>query len=375
VILALIRTTARVARGEGPASAFRRAVERIDESLRLQTRIARGVFGRSVRAPLLNLLATSPSPRLGGLQIQLLSRLREERALRDVALLHPGVLEAGTRAWRSARAPLGRAIVDALARTGARGIVIEGTHGLAIEELLSFDNVVVAVHDLSLMSEPSAPALLQHARAVIFPSAFLRDHYRVQFELSHSASHVIEPGIDVMPVERTRGSQRRIAFAGNVRAHKGGDLLPDIIEAIPGEEWHIFGGGDEELLRALRRMRNVFIHGYYRAGALPSLLNKHRIGLALLPSIAAESYSLTLSECWLAMVPAVAFDHGAHAERIGRSGGGWLAPLDEGTAGIVKIIRRWLAGELTTNVPATVASSRDAALAHVTLYRSLGLLD
>jgi len=371
----IIGTSARVARGEGFASAVRRAAERIEESMRLQTRIARGVFARTGRAPLLNVLATSPSPRLGGLQIQLLSRLREERAFRDVALLHPGVLEVGPRAWRSPRSPLVRAIAEALARTGARGIVIEGTHGLAIEELLPFDTVVLAVHDLSLMTEPSAQALLQRARAVIFPSAFLRDHYRSQFQFFDSATHVIEPGIDVAPIDRTRGSRRRIAFAGNVRTHKGGDLLSDIINAIPGEEWHIFGGGDETLLRALQRMPNVFVHGYYRAGTLPSLLKKYAIGLALLPSIVPESYSLTLSECWLAGVPAVAFDHGAQAERIARSGGGWLAPLDEGAAGIANIVRRWLAGELTTSVPATVASSRDAALAHVALYRALGLLD
>jgi glycosyltransferase involved in cell wall biosynthesis len=371
----LIRITARVVRGEGLGSAYRRAVERIEESLRLQTRIARGVFARTGRAPLLNILATSPSPRLGGLQIQLLSRLREERAFREVALLHPGVLEVGTRAWRAPRAALGHAIADALARTGARGIVIEGTHGLAIDELLPFENVVLAIHDLSLMTEPAAQPLLQHARAVIFPSAFLRGCYRAQFEFSDSTTHVIEPGIDVTPVDRTRGPQCRIAFAGNVRTHKGGDLLPDIINAIPGQEWHIFGGGDEELLRALRRMPNVFVHGYYRAGSLPSLLHKHAIGLALLPSIVPESYSLTLSECWLAGVPAVGFNHGAQAERIARSSGGWVAPLDEGAAGIASIIRRWLAGELTTNVPSRVASSRDAALAHIALYRSLGLLD
>jgi glycosyltransferase involved in cell wall biosynthesis len=373
--MTLLHTAARVTRGEGLGSAFRRAVERTGESLRLQTRIARGVFARTGRAPLLNVLATSPSPRLGGLQIQLLSRLREERAFREVALLHPGVLEAGARAWRLPRAPLGRAIADAVARTGARGIVIEGTHGLAVEELLRFDNVVLAMHDLSLMNEPSAQRLLEHARAVIFPSAFLRDHYRAQFNVSDSAPHVIEPGIDVAPVHRSRASQRRIAFVGNVRTHKGGDLLPDIINAIPDAELHIFGGGDAELLRALRRMPNVFVHGYYRAGELPSLLNQHAIGLALLPSIVPESYSLTLSECWLGGVPAVAFNHGAQAERIARSGGGWLAPLDEGADGVVTIVRRWLAGELTTNVPATVPSSRDAALAHVALYRSLGLLD
>ncbi len=371
----LIRTAARVVRGEGLGSAFRRAAERIGESVRLQTRLARGVLSRTGRAPLLNVLATPPSRRLGGLQIQLLARLHEERVFRDVALLHPGVLEVGARAWRSPHFPLGRTIADALARTGAQGIVIEGTHGLDIEEVLPFDNVVLAIHDLSLMTERSAQALLQHARAVIFPSGFLRDIYRGQFDFSDSITHVIEPGVGVAPVNRAIGARRRIAFAGNVRTHKGGDLLPDIIKAIPEAEWHIFGGGDVELLRALRRMPDVFVHGYYRAGALPSLLHKHAIGLALLPSIVPESYSLTLSECWLAGVPAVAFNHGAQAERIARNGVGWLAPLDEGAAGIVNIVRQWRTGELTTKVPETVASSREAALAHVALYRSLGLLD
>ncbi|HEX3068229.1 MAG TPA: glycosyltransferase, partial [Thermoanaerobaculia bacterium] len=246
---------------------------------------------------------------------------------------------------------------------------------LDIDELLSFDNVVLAIHDLSLMTERSAQALLQHARAVIFPSAFLRDHYRAHVAFSNSGAHVIEPGVDITPIERARGLRRRIAFAGNVRTHKGGHLLPEIINAIPGQEWHIFGGGDEVLLRALRRMPDVFVHGYYRAGSLPSLLHKHAIGLALLPSIVPESYSLTLSECWLAGVPAVAFNHGAQAERIACSGGGWLAPLNEGSAGIVNVVRRWLGGELTTKVPETVASSREAALAHLALYRSLDLLD
>jgi hypothetical protein len=71
----------------------------------------------------------------------------------------------------------------------------------------------------------------------------------------------------------------------------------------------------------------------------------------------------------------VAFNHGAHAERIDRDGGGWLARLDEGAAGIVTIVRRWLAGELTTVVRKTTASPRNAALAHLQLYRSLGLID
>jgi glycosyltransferase involved in cell wall biosynthesis len=373
----MIRTITSVIRGEGFTSAIRRGTERIGESWQLQLRIARGLFAQPPRTPLLNVIATSQSPRLGGMQIQLQSRLREERKLREVALLHPGVLESSSRAWRSSelRAPLGRAIADALARTGARAIVLEGTNGVPIEQLLQFDNVILSLHDLSLMNDPSAQPLLRHARALIFPSAFLRDLHRQHFDLPDLVAHVIEPGIDGTPMVHIAGERTRIAFAGNVRAHKGGLLLPEVIEALPGPEWHIFGGGDENLLGNLRRLPNTFVHGYFRAGSLPALLARHEVGLALLPSIVPESYSLTLSECWLAGVPVVAFDHGAHAERIRPDGGGWLAPLSAGAGGIIGMVRRWRTGELTMVVPAIARTPRDAALAHIALYRSLGIID
>lgn len=377
MIRSLLRTSARVARGEGLGSVVRRGSERIEEAISLQARIARGLFAPIGRAPLLNVLATPPTSRLGGVQIQLKARLREERRLREVAFLHPGVLEVSSGAWRSSTfgGSLDRAIAQALAHTGARAIVIEGTFGVAVEHLLQFDNVILAIHDLSLMGDPYAQQLLRHARAVIFPSSFLRDRHREDFELPHLGAHVIEPGVDGAPIARPNGVGRHIAYAGGVRRDKGCHLLPEIIAAFPGRQFHIFGGGDEHLLRTLRRLPGVFVHGYYRSGALPSLLARHDVGLAILPSIVPESYSLTLSECWLAGVPAVAFNHGAHAERIERDGGGWLTPLDEGSAGIVPIVRRWLAGELTTVVPTMVASPRDAALAHRALYRTLRLID
>jgi glycosyltransferase involved in cell wall biosynthesis len=332
---------------------------------------------RPERVAILNVLATSPSSRLGGLQIQLKSRLREERKLREVALLHPGVLEVSARAWRSSAfgVPLGQAIANAMSRTAARAIVLEGTEGVPIDQILRIDDVVVAIHDLSLTHDPSAQEFLRHVRAIIFPSAFLRDHYREQFELSDRVVHIIEPGIEVGAIQHTDRKRNRIAFAGNVRAHKGGLLLAAIIEAVPSAEWHIFGGGDENLLRMLRHMPSTFVHGYYRAGSLPALLARHEIGLALLPSVVPESYSLALSECWQAGVPVVAFDHGAHAERIRRDGGGWLARLDAGAAGIAGIVRRWMSDELTATIPVITRTPRDAAEAHVSLYRSLGLLD
>jgi glycosyltransferase involved in cell wall biosynthesis len=169
-------------------------------------------------------------------------------------------------------------------------------------------------------------------------------------------------------------SRRAVAFAGSVKRHKGAHLLPDLARLLGDVEVHIFGGGDEDLLRAMRRVPNITIHGYYRGGTLPALLAHHGIGLVVIPSTWPETYSLVLSESWLADAAAVAFDLGAQAERIRRHGGGWLASLDSGTAGLARIINEWRAGQITTTVPRTVPSPLDAASAHLDLYRGWGVL-
>jgi hypothetical protein len=375
----MIGTIARVVRAEGIASAIRRANERVAEAMQLRVKLA---SSGPEHTSILNVLATPPAPRLGGLQIQLNARLREERTMRDVALYYPGILEWSSHARRVP------SVETALKITGARAIVFEGTSG-------DFENAVFSLHDLTQLHER-----LDHARALIFPSAFLRDEYGI-------GGLVIEPGplirplgtfsphggekddfrlpalLPLAPRERGEGGpfgsaqgklrpgEGSLAYAGSIKPHKGGRLLPEIIAAFPNQQWHIFGGGDEDLLRPLRRMANV--HGYYRAGELPSLLARHNVGLVLLPSIVPESYGLTLSECWLANVPVVAFDHGAYAERI--RDGGWLVPPAEGAAGIINTVSRWLAGEITTTIPSNIATARDAALTHIALYRELGFLD
>jgi glycosyltransferase involved in cell wall biosynthesis len=428
----MIRTIVRVTRTEGLGSALRRGGERIGETLRIRTMLARGAFATPRGAALLNVSAMGPFARLGGLPSQMIARLGEERALRNVALLYPGILEVEPLARRAPQFPQTTALFDAhferavrhaLAKTGARAIHLEGASGIPTGSVLRLASegieLVLGVWDFSLfcarphlVEEPSgvfcgystdegrchrclqeswkparneqverraiARQLLTTARAVVFPSAFLRDKHRELFDLPQLQSHLIEPAVrgDTGP-RRFPNGPRRIAYTGSLKRHKGAHLLPEIISAFANDEidWHIFGGGDEDLLRAVRRLPRTAVHGYHRGGTLPSLLARNGIDLGLLPSIWPETYCFALSELWRAGVPAVAFGHGAIAERITRNGGGWLAPADEGAAGIVKIVRRWLDGELTTAVPMMTTTPRDAAVAHVDLYRALGLID
>jgi glycosyltransferase involved in cell wall biosynthesis len=369
----MIETIVRVARGEGLGSVMSRSAERMREAWERRARLVAGTFAPRTAAPIVNVLTRPPARRLGGVPIQLRARLAEERQLRDVTLFYPGMLESNGRAWTT----------HSLDASGVRALVVEGAFEswplLPAREL----NLILAVHDYSLFSasphyvetnaalEARAAQLLGRARAVIFPSEFLRAEYLARF--GDLPAQVIEPGAaeDSLRVEPVRN---RVAFVGSVKPHKGGAMIPEVIRAVEGVEWHVFGGGDLELLRAIRGLPHVTVHGYYGVEALPRLLARHHIGLAVLPSIAPETFGLTLSECWRAGVPAVALDHGALGDRIRVRGGGLLAPPAAGAAGMAARIRDWLDGA-EAPVPSHIPSAREAAVAHVALYRQLGVLD
>lgn len=429
----MIRTIASVIRGEGWASAGRRTGERIEEALHGAVLRARGILASAApEVAIVNVSIAEVVPRLGGVPVQLLARLHAERLLRSIALLHPGGLELssprahlrslpGLRSTVEMRdATFERAIREALKITGARAIHLEGTAGVPLGSVLRLAEtgaeVVLSISDFSLfcarphlMEEPAgrfcdysedldrchrclqqtwdlsrsaqaerrsmARELLQAAEAVIFPSQFLLDRHRELFRLPELSAEVIAPASGARIPEEEEGERRAVAFAGSVKRHKGAHLLPEIFRSVTGQavEWHVFGGGDEDLLRAIREVPGVRVHGYYRAGALPSLLARRRVGLVLLPSIVPESFGLTLSEAWLAGATAAAFDLGALGERIRCDGGGWLAPVESGAAGMAEIVGQWLAGGLSTRIPPPAPSAGDVAKAHLDLYRHIGL--
>src|SRR4029079_9316686 len=132
---------------------------------------------------------------------------------------------------------------------------------------------------------------------------------------------VIEPGVPIPDLPPTKeGRRSAVAYVGSVKPHKGAKLMPEVVRLAGGIKLQVFGGGDEDLLRVLRRVPGVNIHGYFRHRQLPSLLAKHNVGLVVLPSISPETYGLVLFEARLAGAAVVAFDHGAIAERIRRDG-------------------------------------------------------
>ncbi len=398
----MIATIRRVIAGEGVASAMRRARGRVAEALEERVMFLRGRFVRSLpQFPILNVLATPAIARLGGVQIHLLARLRAERAMRPVALLSPGKLALShphSHARRGRHCTASSALYDdaffdavreSIAITGARVLHLEGAYGIPTGSVLRLLDegldVILSLHDYALIAENPhhldesdvdserrvlGRELLQRARAVVYPSRFIE-------RIHEHEGTIIPAGIPSVPrpSRSTTPHRPRIAFVGSVKPRKGAHLMKPIVESLRGREieWFVFGGGDASVLTALRALPDVTIHGQYAMGALPELLARHNIDLVLLTSVEAETYSLTLSESWLAGVPVIAFAHGAIEERIRNEGGGWLVPLSSGVDGVVEGIERWLRDRTPAPVPTTIATAEDAARAYAALYKALGL--
>ena len=196
---------------------------------------------------------------------------------------------------------------------------------------------------------------------------------------------VVEPpslGSSTLPgVWPPRSGGRHVAYIGSVQPHKGALLFEQLVDRMarlqpPGLRWSVYGGGDFEILRRLRKKPAVRVRGYYRAEELPGLLRRDRVDVALVLSIWPEAYALTFDECLRSGVPVVAFDHGAVADRLRRTGGGELVSLEAGVEGVAQRLRRMLEKPPSpAEIGFSLPDADGAARAVRRIYRDLGLTD
>lgn len=445
-----LQTAGRVLRAEGWAALRERVSDRLRDSLRRRSFRAAASLSDLPPIPVLNLLSTVPTPRLGGMQMQLLTRMESETRLRPLALLYPEAesyrLEISAAGRRLALglgggpppspaalrdAAFERTAARAAAEVGASALHVEGLWAMPLASLLELHRsglaLILSIHDFSLFCprphllevpqlrfchysrDPErcarclgqdwpvelgfqeerreiARELLQAAAAVVYPSEFLRRRHLELFPgLPVDRQRVIEPASTaVTPAPAWReGPVRHVAYVGQVQPHKGALVFEETVrrlppDAAPALRWSAYGGGDPELLRRLRQLPRVRVHGYYRSGSLVDRLRRDRVDLALLLSVWPESYNLALSECRMAGVPVLAFDHGAIGDRIHRDGGGLLVDPALGAKGVAALLREMIDGRRTAprEPPpgaALPSSADDAAGAFADLYRELGL--
>jgi glycosyltransferase involved in cell wall biosynthesis len=110
------------------------------------------------------------------------------------------------------------------------------------------------------------------------------------------------------------------------------DCARDAAERRLPLEFVVVGNSIDD--RRLMATGRVFVTGSFAPDEAIPLIEAQRATLALLPSIFPETWCFTLAEAWRAGLQVAAFDIGAQAERIRKTGRGFLLPLGLPPAGI-----------------------------------------
>jgi glycosyltransferase involved in cell wall biosynthesis len=131
------------------------------------------------------------------------------------------------------------------------------------------------------------------------------------------------------PVEHAPETVRRICVVGAISIEKGFDILlacaRDAANRKLKLKFHIVGYScDDDRLIATGCVQ---ITGRYEEQEAVRLIRTQQAQLAWLPSLWPETWCYTLTQAWQAGLNVAAFDIGAQAERIRRTGRGWLMPL------------------------------------------------
>ena len=201
------------------------------------------------------------------------------------------------------------------ARYGVNSNVLENWQENAHKALAKFDEILVPSENTKKLFEESYPDL--------------------QIE-------VVEHGVkvsEVVPKEKQPKTTFDIAFVGAMAIHKGSEILKQLIKTDIGNiRIHLFGKPNEVTLS--KNTANYINHGTYERGKLPQLLSDYQIDLVCIFATWPETYSYTLTECYMGKIPVLAFDIGAVGERIQKDRLGWTIDLNTSPAEILEKIKQ-----------------------------------
>lgn len=180
--------------------------------------------------------------------------------------------------------------------------------------------------------------------------------------------HEDDSAIPFRPPPPRRGAiRRRVCVLGAIGVHKGYETLlacaRDAAQRDLALEFIVVGStiDDARLLETGR----VFVTGSYEAPQAVELVLRQDADLAFLPSIAPETWCMALTELWRAGLTVAAFDIGAPAERIRRTGRGFLLPPHLPPGAINNALVNAMASSDPTGVPAARRAAVSAPLSHI----------
>ena len=176
------------------------------------------------------------------------------------------------------------------------------------------------------------------------------------------------------------GEPLRILVPGNISQAKGLDIIHDLLEEDRAGmlEFHVLGAiasserGDHPRL---------ITHGAYQRSDFAEKAGPIRPHIGAILSVWDETYCHTLTELWSVGLPAIAFDYATVADRIRKSGGGWVMGHEDipalyreilrvgfdqdGRSRIDQALIAWQEGEGTRNTIRVMAAS------YLAIYRDI----
>jgi GT2 family glycosyltransferase/glycosyltransferase involved in cell wall biosynthesis len=182
--------------------------------------------------------------------------------------------------------------------------------------------------DASALRRRSA-AQMARARRVVTPSNDAARRLRRYFPALQAQVEPHETDAALPPLAAMGGPPRRVGIVGGIGLAKGYDVLLACAEDAEARNlalsFTVIGHSeDDDRLLATGR---VFLTGPYAERDAVALIREQKLGLAWLPSICPETWCYTLGEAMRAGLGVAVFDIGAQAERIRRTGRGWILPL------------------------------------------------
>ncbi len=189
----------------------------------------------------------------------------------------------------------------------------------------------------NLLEDITVPALLARsaadmasARQVVVPSADVATRIRRHFPNTTPIVRAWEDDAVSIPLApMPSGAVRRICVVGAIGVEKGYEVLLACARDARARSLPIefivvgYTADDTRLMDA----GPVFITGEYIEADAVALIQAQGADFAFLPSVWPETWCFALSRAWEAGLAVAAFDLGAQAERIRRTGRGWLLPL------------------------------------------------
>ena len=138
----------------------------------------------------------------------------------------------------------------------------------------------------------------------------------------------------VAPV--VRGAVVRVVVVGAIGVEKGFEVLLGCVRdararGLPLEFVVVGYTADDERLMAAGP---AFVTGEYAEADAAGLIRSQAGTLGWLPSVFPETWCFALTRAWDAGLAVAVFDLGAQAERVRRTGRGWVLPLGMGIRGV-----------------------------------------